>query len=210
MKNASSDQLAQGKVRTLQVDEDLTWLVRPRDIRRAFGSDITYYTLRKLREAGLIRARRARPDGNAYYIAEEIAKAFGFPLEPPKPVEPPTPLPGLLRLRDIRKRIGFCRDGVEDFVKAGEIKPFLKCAKAKALYPTWQLLRNIAAAGCRISLATQPEPAARWLRRRIVTKWLGVTATELESWVQLELIRRADGYYDKEEIKQKILGLTNV
>ena len=83
-------------------------------------------SLRKLREAGLIHARRVRPGGHGYYSAVEIAKALGFPIELPKPVEPPVPLPGLLRLRQIRKQFGFGRDVVEDFVKTGVINTILK------------------------------------------------------------------------------------
>jgi hypothetical protein len=182
------------------------WL-RPRHIR-ALLPDITYDYLRKLCKNGLVHKIHLGDGGHGYYVLSEVGKVLELPIDQPiarQPV-PEVPCPALLRLRDIRNRIGFSRDYVERLVKARALKPFFKHNRAKALYPTWQVVHLLPP----FNLVIQTEPAARRLRRRNVTKWLGVTAAELESWVRLDRIHRVLGYYDKNEIQREILGVSGV
>jgi hypothetical protein len=125
------------------------------------------------------------------------------------PVVVPSLLPPLLRLRHVVSFIGFSRDRIEVLCGDRKVIPFFKKKDSKAWYRTWQLKRLVGYSGAKI----QAPPAKRRLRRKEVARWLGVPPAELESWIRLGRITRRRprggkwGYFDREEIMQKVLGL---
>jgi len=132
-------------------------------------------------------------------------------------VEPPPPLPPLMRLQGVIDVFGFSRDEIEILCRDGHITPFHKTKTSKALYRIWQLVRYL-----RLSVRIQPQPPSHWLRRAEVARWLRVPCAEIESWVRLGIVKRYRdtqehiswklrnkgwGYFDREEIRRKVLAL---
>ena len=176
--------------------------------------DITRDVLRKWRSGGIIKGIRSPPNSHPRYFAHEIKKVLGLePEEPPHPTSVPerARLAPLLRLRDVEEHIGFKRDEVEDLVRTRQIKPFFKHNSAKALYRTWQF-KKLVGRGDDDPPKIRSEPPTPYLRRAAASKWLGVTNVEIESWVRPcgwihRKTFRGKGYYDRDEIKRKILAL---
>jgi hypothetical protein len=187
--------------------------LRARDIYHLFGT--TPAELRKARCAGTLKCFRPRPGRGAYYYpAKQFRVAPVHIVEPLRVVD--RPLPPLLRLRDVIN-IGLSRASLEILCRDRSITPFYKNKGSKALYPTWQFAKLFGSNVVRI----QPQPRKRWLRRKEVARWLRVRFAEIESWVRLGIVKRHPatdnrvgtrgwGYFDRDEIKQKVLGVKRI
>jgi hypothetical protein len=198
-----------------QIDETLEEvpdeaLLRPRHIYRFTHSikspvcPILPADLRKLRLSGELKVVVFAKGEHPYYAAWSVKRICGLPFKIPEACQPRVEvpvLPPLLRLRDVVTRIGVSRDKLEILRRDRSIDPFYKREGSKALYRTWQFIR-LGFDGIKI----RPAPNKRQLRRREVARWLGVTPAEIESWVPL-VIKRRRGYFDRDEIAQKVLEL---
>lgn len=200
--------------------EELPMRLRPRDICHVFP--ISPAQFRKAIRTGGLKPIGTTPDRHPYYLTNEVREYFNMPIldvplwirkriESARVFAPRSTIyPPLLRLR-IVNQIGFSRDMIESLCRSREITPFYKTKSSKALYRTWQFNRLFGSDFLKI----KQQPGKRQLRRGEVARWLSVPCAEVESWLpgvikrhsaSGKLTRRGWGYFDRDEIKRKILG----